>query len=247
MASPEVDPGEQSNTWCESGTVASVDGGAGDVDPDGGDVAHGWPDSASPPKRQRFNWVFKYLMQAVRFMLHAGVPNYINTRNYAVGDRVQDPSTHLTYQALLANGPLVGVEALSNATYWARWGHSDAQVTSSINSAIGTLSGTATGIAGDSGATVSNKQHFNMPGTTHKLLLFTINIPLSSGGVACIVTFSGADAFANHALNAVVSTLSDAGGVIAVKAEEDGTNTATISVASAPGSSINLCVFVSGD
>lgn len=101
---PEVIP-----PWADSGDK---------VQPSNAEIEAGWPSSAVPPSRQRFNWVLNYCMNGVRYLSRRGIADWDADETYAIGDRVIGP-TGQTYQALTAN---TNKTPASNPSDWATWG-----------------------------------------------------------------------------------------------------------------------------
>lgn len=95
--------------WAESGDT---------VQPTNAEIQVGWPAGATPPSRQRFNWVLRYCMNGVRYLMRRGLADWDADETYAIGDRVIGP-TGSTYQALTAN---TNKTPASNPTDWALWG-----------------------------------------------------------------------------------------------------------------------------
>lgn len=63
--------------WAESGDK---------VQPSNTEIQTGWPLSNVPPARQRFNWFFNYVMNAVRYFSRRGLPDWDAAETYATGD-----------------------------------------------------------------------------------------------------------------------------------------------------------------
>lgn len=202
MSTPTT-PAARPAIWAESGTV---------VEPDTGTQQSGFV--AGKPGRGKTNWLLHWLDNAVQWLLVNvlyGIINYDAGKDYAVGARVQDPSTHLSYQCLVANGPDTGpgVKALSDGTYWKRWGHDDAQVNAQVDSKLGTLSAAvSSGLTFTGGATADQTGSFNFPNTTFKLLTMRVALPLTSGIGSTVLTLSGGAAFSTAALVAIASNAS---------------------------------------
>lgn len=95
--------------WAESGDK---------VQPSNAEIEAGWPSSAVPPSRQRFNWALNYCMNGVRYLTRRGIPDWDSDEAYAIGDRVIGP-TGQSYQALTAN---TNKTPASNPSDWATWG-----------------------------------------------------------------------------------------------------------------------------
>jgi hypothetical protein len=208
MSTPTA-PAARPAIWAESGTK---------VEPDTGTQQSGFV--AGKPGRGKTNWLLNWVDNAIQWLLVNvlyGIINYDAGKDYAVGARVQDPSTHLSYQCLVANGPDTGpgVKALSDGTYWKKWGHDDAAVGTLAVGALGTLSGeVSSGITASASAVITKAQTFNMPATTEKMLIFTCQVPISSGFGSTLITLAGAAAFANDIDNASASLMVQAGSVV---------------------------------
>lgn len=95
--------------WAESGDT---------VQPTDAEIQVGWPAGATPPSRQRFNWVLRYGMNGVRYLMRRGIPDWDADDTYSAGARVQGPDG-LTYESLTTN---TGATPASSPTDWRRWG-----------------------------------------------------------------------------------------------------------------------------
>lgn len=95
--------------WAESGDT---------VQPTNAEIQVGWPAGATPPSRQRFNWVLRYCMNGVRYLTRRGIPDWDADDTYSAGDRVQGPGG-LTYESLTTN---TGATPASSPSDWRRWG-----------------------------------------------------------------------------------------------------------------------------
>ena len=95
--------------WAESGDA---------VQPTNAEIQTGWPAGATPPSRQRFNWILNYCMNGVRYLIRRGLADWDAAETYAIGDRVIGP-TGATYQALTAN---TNKTPASNPSDWVLWG-----------------------------------------------------------------------------------------------------------------------------
>ena len=104
ITKPEVLP-----VWAESGDV---------VQPTNAEIQVGWPAGATPPSRQRFNWILNYGMNGVRYLTRRGIPDWDADDTYSAGDRVQGPDG-LTYESLTTN---TGATPASSPSDWRRWG-----------------------------------------------------------------------------------------------------------------------------
>lgn len=104
ITKPEVLP-----VWAESGDV---------VQPTNAEIQVGWPVGATPPSRQRFNWILNYGMNGVRYLTRRGIPDWDADDTYSAGDRVQGPDG-LTYESRTTN---TGATPASSPSDWRRWG-----------------------------------------------------------------------------------------------------------------------------
>lgn len=95
--------------WAESGDT---------VQPTNAEIQVGWPVGATPPSRQRFNWVLRYCMNGVRYIMRRGIPDWDPDDIYSEGARVQGPDG-LTYESLTTN---TGATPASSPSDWRRWG-----------------------------------------------------------------------------------------------------------------------------
>jgi len=78
-----VDPGQLQEIWGRTNTTE-----ADMVEPSDGEKAVGWPLSATPPSRQRFNWILNWLFNAVMWLCRVGVPPWRDDKVYMAGDMV---------------------------------------------------------------------------------------------------------------------------------------------------------------
>ena len=62
--------------WAESGEK---------VQPSNAEIAKGWPLSATPPSRQRFNWVLGYSAQIGRYLMQNGIASWDADETYPPG------------------------------------------------------------------------------------------------------------------------------------------------------------------
>lgn len=77
----------------------------------------GWPLSALPPTRQRFNWILNFLANGVRYLTRRGIADWASTEPYEVGDYARGGDGN-TYRAIADHTN----QAPPNATYWELWG-----------------------------------------------------------------------------------------------------------------------------
>ncbi len=98
-------------------TTLPVWAATGDVtQPQNSEITVGWPDTAIPPARQRFNWILNFLGNGLRYLLQYGIPEWETNETYPAGARVQVAG--VTYRALLAN---TGSPPAGNPTNWILW------------------------------------------------------------------------------------------------------------------------------
>lgn len=69
VAKPDTVP-----VWAESGEK---------VKPSNPEIAEGWPLSATPPSRQRFNWILGHTAQMVQYLMQHGIPKWDTEERYA--------------------------------------------------------------------------------------------------------------------------------------------------------------------
>lgn len=207
MATPEVIPEILDETWCESGVEGDgTDLDPGDVDPDGGDIAAGWEKTQTPPRRQRWNWVLRWLMQAVRYLLHIGVGPVVEGQSYAVGDVVcgnaYGSNRFRFYRCILAYTAGAGPGALpgTDETHWEPLNYNqqdtDEAIEAGVADGIGTVSGAlAEGtITASGGASIGYRAKYRFPGSDYALV--ACRLTLAVGQSYATVTLSGAATFA---------------------------------------------------
>lgn len=83
--------------WAE--TAASP---ADIVQPSNAEIQAGWPQSATPPSRQRFNWILNFCANAVRYFSRRGLVDYDAAETYAVDDLVRGDDQGRIYRSLQA-------------------------------------------------------------------------------------------------------------------------------------------------
>ncbi len=94
---------------------------AGDkVQPSNAELSTGWPLSAIPPSRQRFNWILNYCANAVRYFARRGLPDYDAAEIYMTGDRVLGAEGK-TYVCTSDN--TLNTAPPTNPSKWMRWGY----------------------------------------------------------------------------------------------------------------------------
>lgn len=92
--------------------------GAGDnVQPTNGEITSGWPESQTPPSRQRFNWFFNLVMNGVQYLVRRGISDWASDEDYVIGDKSMgsDLKTYIAIQ------PNTNKDPVSETTYWAPW------------------------------------------------------------------------------------------------------------------------------
>lgn len=72
------------------------------VQPTNLEIAAGWPQSATPPSRQRFNWILNFCANAVRYFSRRGLVDYDAAETYGVDDLVRGDDNGKIYRSLLA-------------------------------------------------------------------------------------------------------------------------------------------------
>jgi hypothetical protein len=103
------------------------DGGSnpGDIDPSGGDVAHGWPATSTPPPRQRFNWIENIVHRVTRYLRQRGVAEWHASETYPPSARTQ----HSTYMwQNVSGGNLTTTEPGTDSTKWLKCGHNESDM-----------------------------------------------------------------------------------------------------------------------
>ncbi len=102
--------------WADSGDRNDV--------PSTGAIEQGWPLSAAPPTRQRFNWILNALDGAVAYNTRRGIPDYDAAQLYQSGDRIQQGGA--TWRCLVDGTQ--GIAPGTNAQRWEAWGLTPADV-----------------------------------------------------------------------------------------------------------------------
>lgn len=87
------------------------------VQPTNPELQAGWPLSAIPPARQRWNWILNFLANGVRYLTRRGLADWSATEPYEVGDYTRGGDGH-TYRATANHTN----QAPPNAAYWEKWG-----------------------------------------------------------------------------------------------------------------------------
>lgn len=92
--------------------------------PSNSEINTGWPLTATPPSRQRFNWILNLLNRATRYLHQFGIPEWTATEGYPQHARVQ--LNGVTYRALSAN---TNQNPASQPTIWAPWASTTLRIT----------------------------------------------------------------------------------------------------------------------
>lgn len=108
--------------WAESGDKTQ---------PSNSEIQVGWPLTNIPPSRQRFNWFFNFVGNAVRYFLQFGVSEWASDESYPIGARVQYAG--LTYVALQANS---AQQPDISPNQWERWGFTSSQINTLQNGVL---------------------------------------------------------------------------------------------------------------
>lgn len=87
------------------------------VQPTSTEIQDGWPLSQTPPSRQRFNWFFNLVHNAVAYLTRRGISDWADDEDYLIGDKAMgsDLKTYIAIQASTNKDPV------SEPTYWAPW------------------------------------------------------------------------------------------------------------------------------
>lgn len=86
------------------------------VQPSNAEISAGWPQSATPPSRQRFNWILNFCANAVRYLVRRGIADYDAAETYAVDDIVRGDVNGLIYRSLQANN--INHPPSTSPTWW---------------------------------------------------------------------------------------------------------------------------------
>lgn len=78
------------------------------------DIKIGWPLSAIPPSRQRFNWLLNYASNAVRYFMQRGLPQYDAAEDYPLNARIQDAAGN-EFRCIQAG---IGHTPATSPTWW---------------------------------------------------------------------------------------------------------------------------------
>ena len=107
-------------TWADTGDK---------LQPDNSEIAAGWPLSAVPPSRQKFNWILNYVMNGIRYASRRGLPDYDATETYSIGDCVIGDDGK-TYRSLIDGN--LAQNPSTNPNKWEPWGFRLSEMGSSI-------------------------------------------------------------------------------------------------------------------
>lgn len=108
--------------WAESGDTAQ---------PSNLEIQEGWPVTSIPPSRQRFNWFFNFVGNAVRYLLQFGIAEWDPNETYPVGGKAMFDG--LTYRAIQAGS---NQQPDTATTYWERWGFSASELSAAVSSVL---------------------------------------------------------------------------------------------------------------
>lgn len=93
---------------------------AGDkTQPTNTEIDAGWPASATPPSRQRFNWILNFCANAVRYFSRFGIAEYDATETYPLNGKCLGADGNV-YNSLQANN--INNTPTTSPLFWARWG-----------------------------------------------------------------------------------------------------------------------------
>lgn len=92
--------------------------------PSDAELSVGWPVTAIPPSRQRFNWFFSLVNNGVRYLTRRGVPDWIANETFEIGDIQRSTVDGKTYRALVGSPTNINFEPSANPLKWERWGFS---------------------------------------------------------------------------------------------------------------------------
>lgn len=120
LTKPPVKP-----AWGESGSIP-----ADIVVPSDLEIQTGWPNSATPPSRQYFNWLLNFLANGVRYLTRRGIADWAADEPYLIGDCVRAANGH-TYKATVNN---TNESPETTPTKWTPWG-----LTSNLAHGVNTL------------------------------------------------------------------------------------------------------------
>ena len=98
-------------TWADTGDKTQ---------PTNPEIETGWPVTSIPPSRQRFNWFFFWVSNAVRYFSRRGLSDWVLDETYEIGDRCQSSVDGKTYRSKV--GANINFEPSVSPTKWERWG-----------------------------------------------------------------------------------------------------------------------------
>lgn len=123
LTTPTVRPA----VWAESGdtTAAST-----------GEQQSGY--IVGKPSRRKTNWLLNWIDNAVQYLLRRGIPAWSASRDYVVGDIVEDDSVTIaesTWRCTAARSA-TATKPDADSAHWERFGHSDGEVNQMIANAL---------------------------------------------------------------------------------------------------------------
>jgi hypothetical protein len=83
--------------------------------PSNGEIETGWPSSAIPPSRQRFNWILNFCANAVRYFCRKGIPEWDAGETYDLYSRVMGSDGYIYKSKVAAN---INHDPISSPTQW---------------------------------------------------------------------------------------------------------------------------------
>jgi hypothetical protein len=89
------------------------------LQPADADIAGGWPQSAVPPSRQRFNWILSWLANAIRYFMQRGLSDWDPAELYSRGARVI-AADNKSYECIADTS--IGNPPPTSPGFWKRWG-----------------------------------------------------------------------------------------------------------------------------
>ena len=92
------------------------------VQPTDPEIAVGWPVTDIPPSRERFNWFFNFVSNAVRYITRRGLSDWHTDESYQIGDRCISPVDQKSYKAIVGGVDNQGFEPSTSPLKWERWG-----------------------------------------------------------------------------------------------------------------------------
>lgn len=95
------------------------------VAPTDGYIQTGWPLSATPPSRQRFNWILNFLSGGMRYIMRRGVCDWAATETYELHDIVRG-ANFLLYRSRVATN--LNFTPASNPSKWERFGNAPSKI-----------------------------------------------------------------------------------------------------------------------